>query len=169
MHGNQLQLDGSWSWVELVSEDAILSQWALTRSHDTAHTRTNTSSGVQTHIPLVGSWSKVRKCEICQPIGDWVIEEFDSERNILLPWWWTRRNVHVEPGGGRVKREKQKLIINTETCGVLMLNVGQVRLFVGYCTVNMLYINHFKQILQFIGQYLHFTFSLIKQIKRCTI
>jgi len=21
-----------------------------------------------------------------------VIEEFDSERNILLPWWWTRKN-----------------------------------------------------------------------------
>ncbi len=42
------------------------------------------------HIPL--GWSKERKCESCQPIGDWVIEEFDSERNILLPWWWTRRN-----------------------------------------------------------------------------
>lgn len=29
-----------------------------------------------------------------QPIVGWVvvIEEFDSERNILLPWWWTRRN-----------------------------------------------------------------------------
>lgn len=42
------------------------------------------------HIPL--GWIKDRKCESCQPIGDWVIEEFDSERNILLPWWWTRRN-----------------------------------------------------------------------------
>lgn len=30
----------------------------------------------------------------CQPIVGWVvvIEEFDSERNILLPWWWTRKN-----------------------------------------------------------------------------
>lgn len=69
----------------------------LTRCYATqvVHRRTNTSSthsDVQTHIPLVGSWSEVRKCEICQPIGDWVIEEYDSERNILLPWWWTRRN-----------------------------------------------------------------------------
>lgn len=69
----------------------------LTRCYATqvVHRKTNTSSthwAVQTHIPLVGSWSMVRKCEICQPIGDWVIEEFDSERNILLPWWWTRRN-----------------------------------------------------------------------------
>lgn len=78
-------------WVELVS--FIHKE----RSHTAmvVHTRDNASSthsDVQTHIPLVGSWSKVRKCEICQPRGDWVIEEFDSERNILLPWWWTRRN-----------------------------------------------------------------------------
>lgn len=48
------------------------------------------------HIPQVGSWRSERKFEICQPIGDWVIEEFDSERNILLPWWWTRRNNIIE-------------------------------------------------------------------------
>lgn len=102
MHENQPQLNDSWLQVEPVSEDDILSHWALTRSYSTAHTRTNTSSDVQTHIPLVGSWSKVRKFEICQPIGDWVIEEFDSERNILLPWWCTRRNVHVEQEAGLV-------------------------------------------------------------------
>lgn len=94
MHENQPELNDSWLWVELIYEDAIHDD---ERSHTATvvHTRTNTSSthsDVQTHIPLVGSWSKVRMCEICQPIGDWVIEEFDSERNILLPWWWTRRN-----------------------------------------------------------------------------
>ncbi len=93
MHENQPELSDSWLWVELVYEDAIHHE----RSHTATvvHTGTNTSSthsDVRTHIPLVGSWSKVRKCEICQPIGDWVIEEFDSERNILLPWWWTRRS-----------------------------------------------------------------------------
>lgn len=100
-----------WLWVEPVYENAI---------HDTAtvdqHTGTNTNSthsDVQTHIPLVGSWSKVRKCEICQPIGDWVIEEFDSERNILLPWWWTRRN-DIVFSRRKVQQEIQKFIINTE-------------------------------------------------------
>lgn len=58
------------------------------KDHCSAHTHTHTHRDA--HIPL--GWSKDRKCESCQPIGDWVIEEFDSERNILLPWWWTRRN-----------------------------------------------------------------------------
>lgn len=36
-------------------------------------------------------WKEMKEGDICQPIRGWVvIEEFDSERNILLPWWWTR-------------------------------------------------------------------------------
>lgn len=59
-------------------------------SRQQEHTHTHTQSHGLAHIPL--GWSKERKCESCQPIGDWVMDEFDSERNILLPWWWTRRN-----------------------------------------------------------------------------
>ena len=65
---------------------------------------------MQTHIPL-GSWSKVRKCEICQPRGDRVIEEFDSERNILLPWWCTGEKTtqdcrHHRGGSRRLSRKE---------------------------------------------------------------
>jgi len=139
MHENQPQLNDGWLWVQLLSESAIHSQWALTRSYTTevAHTGTNTSSthsDVQTHIPLVGSWSKVRKCEICQPIGDWVIEEFDSERNILLPWWWTRRN-DIMFSRRKVWQETQRSIINTDDSRdkqrseVFTADVGTERIF----------------------------------------
>lgn len=86
-------------------------------AHTHAHTATTSTSGthsdVQTHIPQVGSWSWVRICEICQPMGDWVIEEFDSERNILLPWWWTRgNNTRIQQHWGLAGEKKRRLIIN---------------------------------------------------------
>lgn len=94
------------------------SRWTLTHTRCSGTTSTSsTHSDVQTHIPPVGSWSWVRICEICQPMGDWVIEEFDSERNILLPWWWTRGNntriqQHWGLAGG--KREDWSLIEATK-------------------------------------------------------
>lgn len=113
-HRRWMTADCEWSWS---MRNPIHSRWALAHSYGcTVHGRTNTSSthsDVQAHIPLVvGSWSKERMCEICQPIGDWVIEEFDSERNILLPWWWTRRNDSMF-SRRKVQQEEKKLIINT--------------------------------------------------------
>lgn len=95
------------------------SRWTLTHTHSYSGTTSTsgTHSDVQTHIPPVGSWSWVRICEICQPMGDWVIEEFDSERNILLPWWWTRgNNTHIRQQWGlaREKREDWSLIETTK-------------------------------------------------------
>lgn len=97
------------------------SRWALTHKHTHSYSYTTSTSGthsdVQKHIPPVGSWSWVRICEICQPMGDWVIEEFDSERNILLPWWWTRGNNARIQQQQRVSGEKRRLIINTDEQG----------------------------------------------------
>lgn len=88
------------SWSRMTAD----CEWShCTRRPFTMYTNTSTHSDVQTHIPQVGSWSEVSKCEICQPMGDWVIEEFDSERNILLPWWWTRKKrYHVQREEGLV-------------------------------------------------------------------
>lgn len=94
------------------------SRWTLTHTRCSGTTSTSsTHSDVQMHIPPVGSWSWVRICEICQPMGDWVIEEFDSERNILLPWWWTRgNNTRIQQHWGLAgeKREDWSLIEATK-------------------------------------------------------
>lgn len=50
-------------------------------------------------------------------MGDWVIEEFDSERNILLPWWWTRGDNARIQQQQRVSGKKRRLIINRDEQG----------------------------------------------------
>lgn len=101
-------IDCEWSWFMMMPFVMMRAHTQL-QNYTPEPTQAATHSDVQTHIPLwVGSWSKVRKCEICQPIGDWVIEEFDSERNILLPWWWTRRN-HTIFSRRKVWQKKQEI------------------------------------------------------------
>lgn len=109
-----LMVDGWW----VAREDAIHIERSHTHSQSSTTSTSGSLSDVQTHIPPVGSWSWVRICEICQPMGDWVIEEFDSERNILLPWWWTRgNNTHIQQQWGLAGKKKRRLIINRDEQG----------------------------------------------------